>query len=63
MFQIFYLPGIPKGLTLKQDLSPRERAIDKILMKEQQLIRSGQNRKDIKCLAINCFLEERFMEM
>ena len=49
-----------KGLTLKPDLSPRERAIDKILMKERwQLIQAGQNRKDIKILSNKLLLKGR----
>ena len=41
--------NLPKGLTIKPDLSPAERAVESLLMKERwQLIQSGQNRKDIK---------------
>jgi len=49
-----------KGLTLKPDLSPRERAIDKILMEERwKLIQAGQNRKDIKILGSKLLLKGR----
>jgi len=49
-----------KGLTLKPDLSPWERAIDKILMEERwKFIQAGQNRKDIKILGSKLLLKGR----
>lgn len=43
--------NFPKGLSIKADRSPEERALDTVLMRERwQLIQSGQNRKDIKIL-------------
>ena len=41
--------NLPKGLTIKPDLSPEERVADTILMKERwRLIQAGKNRNDIK---------------
>ena len=50
--------NLPKGLTIKPDLSPAERAVESLLMKERwQLIQSGQNKKDVKIYGSKIFLK------
>ena len=50
--------NLPKGLTIKPDLSPEERVADTILMKERwRLIQAGQNRKDIKIVSNKLLLK------